>query len=370
MQKWFAAALLLLCATASERALAFGTISFAGQDREHERITRRALACGRAPASVTCFQPRSIGELAGGTGTFGAVGAPDDPTRGLLMSSPAHCDGGDHLAVAGYPPPKEPNALVRCRRHMSDNIVAAVTDATRLLDSSGAIDDSQIPTIIACTFDGTKGRAKCNVLEDFGLTLHAAQDFYAHTNWTDSAVPSPAPGTPANPPGLGNSGAAPFLDLSRMIPLPAGLISGCFVFKPESAFCNDGAPGGVRVKHLALNKDSGQIDPSIGAGAPGTRGAIGGNFARAVEAAVEDTRNKWAFLQDQIIARHGSARGRMMICAITHDDPKKTCRSATEPSGARFAMRGLTLLLALMFAFLIYSARGMWRPRAPAAPAA
>ena len=58
-------------------------------------------------------------------------------------------------------------------------------DAAGPMVRNHRIDDSQIPTIRRCFFDGSKGRAKCNVYEEFGLTLHASQDFYSHTNWVD-----------------------------------------------------------------------------------------------------------------------------------------------------------------------------------------
>ena len=72
-----------LLVASSSASSAFGTLSVAGQDREHERITRNALECGLAPANVQpCFEPDSMDELAGTSGTFGAVGAPDNPVRG------------------------------------------------------------------------------------------------------------------------------------------------------------------------------------------------------------------------------------------------------------------------------------------------
>src|SRR5438034_9693398 len=58
-------------------AHAFGTINGLGQRAEHERITRAALACPPGVKSDgSCFEPRSIDQLAGHSGTFGGVGAP------------------------------------------------------------------------------------------------------------------------------------------------------------------------------------------------------------------------------------------------------------------------------------------------------
>ncbi len=324
---------VFVLALSSSASYGFGTLSTAGQAREHERITRHALECGVAPAHVMpCFQPDSMDELAGKSGTFGAVGAPDNPVRGLITTPDAHCDDGDALPAAnfpGYPAPKLANALDLCRQWMVNSIADAVADAgALLLGPGGGIDDKQMPTIISCTFTGTKGRAKCNVLESFGAALHAAQDFYSHTNWTDVAGPGAV--APDNPPGLGNVGPAPWLDLSNPpAPTPAGLISGCFELIPESLYCNDGEPGqpgnlGKRVKHEWLNKDKGVIDPALGAGTT-VRGAVNNNFQNAVQAAIDDTIDKWTYLQAQIIATYGAVDGARMVCALADDDPATNC---------------------------------------------
>ncbi len=302
-------------------AFGFGTISGLGQNREHERITRHALGCEGGPASA-CFEPKTLNELAGESGTWGAVGAPDNPFRGLMLSSPAHCDNGDWLAVQGYPHAQaEARAnLVACRAGMKSRLDEAVRDAGALLDSTGHVDDAQIPTLVGCTFNGRQGRAKCNVLEDFGLLLHASQDFYSHSNWVDQAAVGPH--TLENPEGLGADGPAPWLDLRQDAPaFPPGLITGCF----DTISLASPAKGcSGHVKHEDLNKDKGQIDPTIGAGTT-NRGKVNDNFAHAVQAAIADTRDKWATLRERLVATYGAARGSRMICAITHDDPARTC---------------------------------------------
>ena len=125
-----------------------------------------------------------------------------------------------------------------------------------------------------------------------------------------------------NPEGLGHAGPAPWLDLRRDNPaFPAGLITGCFdtvsLVSPEK-----GCRG--HVKHEDLNKDKGRIDPTIGAGTT-NRGKVDDNFTRAVRAAIDDTRDKWATLRERLLATYGTQRGARMICAITHDDPVRTC---------------------------------------------
>jgi hypothetical protein len=303
-------------------AWAFGTIAGMGQNQEHERITRHALGCDQGRLAAGCFQPKSLDEIAGARGTWGAVGAPDDPARGLLLSSEAHCDNGDWLPAPGYPHSQSEarEALTRCRAAMSAHLDEAVRDSARLLDAGGDIDDAQIPARIACSYLGHKGRAKCDVLEDLGLALHAAQDFYAHSNWVDHAAPGPV--TLENPAGLAQAGPAPWLDLREERTFPDGLITGCFdtlsLVSPAS-----GCAG--HVKHEYLNKDKGRIDPAIGAGAT-HRGQVDDNFRRAVEAAIADTRDKWATLQERLVAAYGPARAQRMVCAITHDRPATDCR--------------------------------------------
>ena len=111
---------------------------------------------------------------------------------------------------------------------------------------------------------------------------------------------------------------------ARFVPFPTGLISGCFVAVPESLFCNEA--GGRRVKHENLQKDEGQIEPTVGHGST-PRGRVDGNFARAVQAATADTRDKWALLQEKLVARYGAGRARLMVCAIVSDDPRRRCRA-------------------------------------------
>ncbi len=309
-------------------AFAFGTIKGLGQNLEHERITRRAFACVAGVAADDCFQKNTLNSLAGSPGNFGAVGAPD---RGrLVVRSEAHCDGGDYFGVPDYPQTKaQANAnIAACRAWMASNLDQAVAAAAELLDAKGNIRDSQIPTFVSCTYaGGKKGRAKCNVLEHFGIILHAAQDFYSHTNWTDAAD-AKAPASALNPPGLNKRGPSPYINLRGGQQFPLGLVSGCFEAKSalsEEAYCNYGPQGVLpRVKHLALNKDKGTIDPAIGAGAT-ERGKINDNFRHAVEAAIADTKDKWATLKERLVAAYGAARAAKMVCALTRDDPVKVC---------------------------------------------
>ncbi len=297
-------------------ASAFGTVNTLGQHAEHEKITWMGFPD---------MEPLTIGQLAGKFGSFGAVGAPDRAGTWLFFQDKSHCDNGDYLAIRGYPQTK-PDArahLEECRAWMLETMSQAVALAAPL----AAPDDAN--TNLDCTFSGfpsvQAGSVKCQVLRYMGLSLHASQDFYSHTNWADRSDPS-RPISPKNPPGLGNSGRAPWLDLRGHAPFPQGLISGCFGElggKPELLHCNYG-PKGIfnQVKHAFLNKDTGAIDQVTGAVGAGStdRGAVLGNFASAVRAAIDDTADKWVYFKERVIATYGPVRGNMIICVVRHDD--------------------------------------------------
>tara|TARA_R110000868_G_scaffold80881_2_gene229297 strand:+ start:1887 stop:2900 length:1014 start_codon:yes stop_codon:yes gene_type:complete len=325
---FLAASTLVIASLVPIATFAYGTVRGMGQNAEHARITRHALACEGGRAADACFQPDTLDSLAGEEGSFGAVGAPDRG-RGMLTSH-AHCSAGDYFDVPGYPrsAAEARASLTECRTQMMSNLDHAVLDAAALLDEDGDIRGSQIPSYIDCVYAGSEhGRAKCNVLAHLGLILHAGQDFYSHSNWVDR----PDPGQPVsveNPPGLGQTGRSPWLDLRLANPaFPAGLISGCFdneSFIDEERGCFYGDEGQHRIRHLNLAKDTGEIDPQIGTG-HSERGAMNDNFRRSVEAAIEDSADKWATLRERLVATYGETNGGMMICAITRDNPTRDC---------------------------------------------
>lgn len=306
----------------------FGTVRGLGQDAEHGRITRHAISCDAKAPIDACFENDTLDSLAGAPGSFGAVGAPDRG-RGMLTSF-AHCSGGDYFDIAGYPQSRADAeaTLLECRDYMMENLSHAVDDAANLLNEDGDIRSSQIPSFISCTYVGSEhGRAKCNILAHLGRIFHAGQDFYSHSNWVDTDDPA-RPISVENPPGLGNVGRAPWLDLRHASPVfPVGLISGCFdnaSFLGEERGCLYADGSAHRVRHLNLNKDTGPIDPDIGVGST-ERGALAENFERAVNAAIEDTADKWATFQERLVETYGPVRANRMICAITHDDPTDDC---------------------------------------------
>ena len=311
-----AAALLILlvsCLAQASKADAYGTIRRLGQDAEHEKITRLALT-GQGMGQ------RTMDELAGKNNTFGAVGAPDNPVRGLMSKQEAHCDGADYMPIDGYAQ-TETQALKKlesCREWIFRWLDEAVADAAALVDADGSIRASQTSMLVPCIYNGTKGRAKCNVLESLGLAFHASQDFYSHSNWSD--IPRDNPITQLNPPGLANTEIAPWIDPRRSLPTTSTPITGCYEGFPEAFHCNDG-PGG-RVKHEFLNKDFGAIslDTASIAQARTERGRMNDNFGRSVRLAIVDTRDKWLYAKQRIVAIYGNKANRI-LCAILQDNP-------------------------------------------------
>jgi len=52
---------------------------------------------------------------------------------------------------------------------------------------------------------------------------------------------------------------------------------------------------------------------------------VNNNFQNAVQAAINDTIDKWTYLQAQIIATYGAVDGARMVCALADDDPATNC---------------------------------------------
>jgi hypothetical protein len=330
-------------------AWAFGTIDGAGQHREHERITRAALACHR---DGDCFQPRSADQLAGDGKRFGAVGAPDLTE----VSDPAaHCDDADFLA-GPYPQTREAAtaALRACVDHLRLRFREAIDGAAGLLAADGRIVDAAVRLDPPCAPGAaTEQRAKCGVLESFGRALHGVQDFYSHSNWADVADATAPLGT-GNPPGLGRPAPSPILDLRGRgdLDVPPDLTTGCFVPR-------DRVPGvgrcERRITHAALNKDNGLIDPGTGDVAdPGTpRGKPADNFAKAVAGAVIETRHQWQELRVGLERAYGTAKASLMACALTHDDPLDDCG----PRSGRTVVVIVLCLLVVLVAGIVWLRR-------------
>jgi hypothetical protein len=316
---------------------AFGTVEGGGQNREHERITRAAVACRPGTGSDGgCFEPRSMDQLAGHGKTFGAVGSPD---RTEVSDPTAHCDNADFLD-GGYPQTRDAAtaALRACVEHLRERFRMAVKNAGGLLDGDGRVAGAEVNLDVDCQLDPTVDqRAKCVVLEDFGRALHGVQDFYAHSNWADEADAA-RPAGADNPPGLNRSAPSPVLDLrgTDTPAVPRDLTTGCYVLKdriPGVGAC-DG-----RVTHAALNKDNGLVDPVTGSvTAPSTpRGMVRSNFAKAVAGAVAETGHQWQEFQRALATAYGTRKASLITCVLTHDNPLEDCRALTPAVGGRIA---------------------------------
>jgi hypothetical protein len=234
----------------------------------------------------------------------------------------SHCDGGDYLATAateqlyGQTQATAEAALTACRALIFGELEKAVSAAKELSTPT------ELNTSLKCAFDGTGGSAKCNVLEHLGRAFHAAQDFYAHTNWVDQAAAEPI--SARNPPGLAKKGRAWWLDPRAKVQFPTGLISGC----RTSCEYGDWSPifGLKRVTRADLGKDLGPIGNGVGGVGMTPRGAINGNFKRAVEQAIADTGDKWDYFKERVRAVYPGDAGETILCALAKDRfDKVTC---------------------------------------------
>jgi hypothetical protein len=336
----------------------FGTVEGGGQHREHERITRAAVACrDGARSDGGCFEPRSADQLAGHDKKFGAVGSPD---RTETSDPAAHCDDADFLD-GGYAQTRDQAtaALRNCVDHLRRRFGEAVKSAGGLLDGEGRIVAAEVSLDVDCELDpASEPRAKCEALEAFGRSLHGVQDFYSHSNWSDDADPGRPVGAD-NPPGLNLPAPSPVLDLRGTAgpAVPSDLTTGCFVLKdrvPGVGACEG------RITHAALNKDNGLIDPVTGTvSAPTTmRGKAGTNFAKAVAGAIVETRHQW---QDYTVAlnqTYGSRKASLMACALTRDDPAKDCAVPARGVGGQIGGVGRTVLVLVLAGALLGA--GLW----------
>jgi hypothetical protein len=362
MQKAYATALLLSYAPFGH-VHAFGTINepaIIGQHCEHERITRAAFACPSDSkiSDGRCFEELSLHQLSGrsdiyvGQGSNGAVGAPDmlDP---VPEGPEAHCDNADFLDAqlfnlnAEYPVTRQEatNQLQICVSHMRGRVEEGIDAAGRIVDDGARIITPEVDiSTLDCRFSfpalqmHSFGRAKCSTIEGFGRALHGVQDFYAHSNWADDAEP---PFGPNNPPGLKRVDSPIFLDLrgendiSGQVPhnLSTGCFGGLFTDGPVGKAGHPLEPGSIdctgRITHHTLNKDNGIIDQVTGdVSTPGPntpRSDFPGNFQRAVNAAIKDSRRQWRHFRESIRRTYGTERGNIMICALVRDKPAKDC---------------------------------------------
>jgi hypothetical protein len=386
---------------------AFGTINGMGQHAEHEKITK-VLSCAAEDAVTPCFESGSMAMLAGSDGTVGGVGLPDRVTE-IIGHGSAHCDDADYLPGEPYQrsdAARAVNAIDACVDLFGRHIEQAV-DAAGGLANERQIFYSQADATDACPWDisGSAGievgtpSAKCKVVDGLGRALHAAEDFWSHTNWGDEANPnepvivsgaatangddqadvsSSSDRDPVynllNPPGLGHQDLVPYLrypiprdTLPTDAEMLAGTapISGCddsadeiankgwkIVNKVYDTGLKDSCPD--RVKHSSLNKDKGLIDWKTGKTSdPGTpRGQAGDNFQRAVTGARKQVRAIWGDFVTAINSRYGGTRAGLIVRALTVDTPWTSCHLAGRspfvkdlPGGVSSSLRSVTAVV-------------------------
>ena len=306
----FSLAAYLALAVAASSAQAFTPFPIDQGPSEHRRITDAALACEGGQA-LACWSRSSLDRL--------EVSLKRPDITAITFKNAAHCDGGDLAPEGGPPRGLGPAALSDCRDWIRKNLALARAAADGLVDAQGA------PTRGArdCAWRALKPRTPlCEVDFHLGRALHAAQDFYSHTNWVDRLPPGSTVSL-HNPPGLEGAGPIPWLAADNTDAPPPGLMSGCFVFFPESAFCHG------RTRHTDLNKDHRQDPTSTQLDPP--RGAVEGNFARAFDAAAGETDRIWRDLRSGLIADYGPVRGKAMACVL-QGLPPSMCGSAI-PAG-------------------------------------
>ena len=356
---------------------AFGSvdISLLGQKAVHEKITR-SLGCAADSPVVNCLQPLSLDVLAGRSGTFGAVGEPDNPLDGLPNPSARHCDNIDYGYTSYQSIEEAQVSFDNCLEWFQSYMDFSVTSAAQLLKADGTIDPAATnlvnsfgSTSNSCSFpDPKKGNtsndsAKCNVLNGLGRALHAYEDVWSHSNWGDQADPS-KPIDLTNPTGLGNVDQPSFMSYPgpRVGTIPEGLISGCddSISKSDCMKSASGSNGAdqFRTGHSVLNKDNGDVTPtSCSASNSSTvRGkvVVDGvtNFQRAVTGACGAAKRAWSDLQNALIAKYGTVAASSMIRAITHDQPLTECavsgsaaKASSPPVGDVASARTVTILV-------------------------
>ena len=340
----------LIVLAVPDSGASFGTIHeriFFGQRSEHERITRAALTCRAIRTLPSCFESRTLDELAGVTwrfkldltliewGTFGAVGIPDMWVP-LVEGEEAHCDNADYFAGGSYTAKarrKADAAFMACRSYIKERVEEAVTAAGKLVEPGpggvARIARDQIDLTNRCiyvprSFQG--GRKKCGALKGIGRALHAVHDFYSHSNWADEADPRRSVGID-NPPGLNRTDRPTllaFLLPDSAVSIPSTLTTGCFEYL-ELADVRYSCKG--RIRHKDLAKDKGLIDLDTGTteDPSESRGKVRSNFQKAVRGAVAESRRFWNDFRERLVQRYKQPRADVLICTLVRDDPVTWC---------------------------------------------
>ncbi|MFG2388573.1 hypothetical protein ACGFYF_06820 [Streptomyces lavendulae] len=284
----------------------------------HETITRAALP----------WQPVTLTAMA--DARDGAINA--DDKWPYFDVGPLHCDNADFLApryAADYPRSRDEatTELLACIRSSVARFRNAVRAADGLVDADGKVRADQSDLSSPCAWDGKPERAKCGVLEQLGRGWHPIEDFYSHSNWADR--PAPGPVGLDNPPGLGRTDVAPFLDIRRYSTMkdadwtreareriPEDLTTGCYTDFDSTGVKPADCDG--RVAHnRVLNKDT----------AASARSQTDDNLGHATAGATAEITRQWNDFKAGLLAAYPDhRRGAQMVCALAHDDPATACQ--------------------------------------------
>ena len=337
----FAAAALAAAPSAS----AFGTYNAFGQNAEHEKITRSLASEG--------FVDDGLDLLAGSKGNLGGAGAPDEITSILLGPGSQHCDGAGYLPGKKGSQKEADDAFRDCLRWFQWNMRDALDAAGQLVDADLTIDTGQsqasFSTCAWPMYRGADKTALCTVYNRLGRSLHLAQDFYAHSNWSDYSTGT----TLDNPPGLDRVEEVPaglrFPRNANLVDLEDGIINACDNTNVVKNWCVG------RVKHDnskltgsdGINKDLGTVDVdncwaskdgrhSVRSSTTDPQGRT--NFARAICSAINQTKVTWGDFQKEVMDSYGDERGALIVQIIqtgtvpdTTPQPNPDTSTVTDP---------------------------------------
>lgn len=322
-------------------AHAFGTT--VGQGEEHDRITRAGQWCKAnhpEPAKQeNCWHNGAMDDLAGpfDAPTQGAVAIPD--VTPLVGNDSAHCDNLDYLnpkwdhTYTAKDKQDQMHNLRACVSYLAGLFSQAVSTSLRIVDDNGYFKLQSIRRPkSSCGFGPSSSvpspnNARCAAIADYGQALHGAEDFYSHTNWGD--IDKGPPYTYKDPPGLGETQTAGFLDFADPTPVqvPDKFTGECF---PDyGPLCRH------RVGHSIITKDEGNVNDQTGEGTnpENPRGKVSDgvttNFGRAVSLAVDQVSKEWSGLQDKI-RDQDEDDANQIICALVQDDTIHDCTLKVE----------------------------------------
>ena len=320
-------------ASAPGSAAAFGTIDSGGQHREHERITRAALACAGDAGPSRTASSRGPSTTSPDTTASSAPSArlttTSCPTRPRTATTPT-----SSRAAIRVPATQATASLMDCVNQLRARFGEGVDSAQGLLDDQGQVIAGEV------NLD-----PECRPARSARRTAPSARPWKGsggsctgrRTSTRTATGPTrrtrPVPIGDENPPGLNLPGPSPVLDLRTETPpsVPAGphdrLLRAEGRGPRRRCLCARGSP------MPRSTRTAGLIDPVTGRATDPTtpRGMVGDNFAKAVSGAIAESRRQWQDFRSELTARYGKDKGR------AHDlraHPRRSGERLPGPSGA------------------------------------